>query len=159
MTALWQRFGLRDQISLLILAGFMIVYIAYMVLWSPLDNLRDEMIQRNFATSKSLQQVDAMVSQIIRLRDTGGAKNGSARRNLTAVINQSTRRQGLAVSRLQPNSRGEIQVRLEAAVFDDLMSWLHAMEYSQSLLVLEVSLTQAGDSGRVNATVRIGQAG
>ena len=159
MIALWQRFGLRDQISLLILAGFMILYIAYMVLWSPLDKLRNEMVQRNSATSQSLQRVDAMVSQIIRLRDTDGAQNGNARRNLTAVINQSTRRQGLAVSRLQPNSRGEIQVRLEAAAFDDLMSWLHAMEYSQSLLVLEVSITQAGDSGRVNATVRIGQAG
>jgi general secretion pathway protein M len=157
--ALWQRLGLRDQISLLILAGFMILFITYMVLWSPLDNLRDEMVQRNSATSQSLQRVDAMVSQIIRLRDTDGTKNGSASRNLTAVINQSTRRQGLAVSRLQPNSRGEIQVRLEAAAFDDLMSWLHAMEYSQSLLVLEVSITQAGDSGRVNATVRIGQAG
>ena len=159
MMALWQRCSLRDQISLLILAGFSILYIGYMVLWSPLNNLRDEMALRNSATAESLQRVDAMVSQIIRLRDSGGTQNGGAKRNLTALINQSTSRQGLAVSRLQPNSRGEIQVRLEAAAFDDLMSWLHAMEYNQSLLILEVSITQTGESGRINATVRIGQAG
>ena len=65
----------------------------------------------------------------------------------------------LPVSRLQPNSRREIQVRLESAAFDDLIAWLHQMEYGERLLVREVSITQAGSAGRVNATVRIAQAG
>jgi len=65
----------------------------------------------------------------------------------------------LQVSRLQPNSRGEIQVRLENAAFDDLLQWLHQMEYREGLLVREVSVTQTGAVGRVNATVLIGQAG
>jgi type II secretory pathway component PulM len=50
-------------------------------------------------------------------------------------------------------------VRLEAAAFDDLLMWLHEMEYTEALLVREVSVTQAGSAGRVNATVRIAQAG
>ncbi len=155
----WHRFSVRDQMSLLVLAGVLLVYVIYVVLWSPLHEMRDDMAQRNVVTAESLQEVDTMVSQILHLRNSGAAQLGSGRRNLTAVINQSTRRHGLAVSRLQPNSRGEIQVRLEAAVFDDLMAWLYAMEYTQSLLIQEVSITQGGASGRVNATVRIGQAG
>ena len=82
-----------------------------------------------------------------------------SKRNITTLINQSTARLKLPVSRLQPNSRGEIQVRLENAVFDDILKWLHAMEYREGLLVREVSITQAGTKGRVNATVRMAQAG
>jgi hypothetical protein len=33
------------------------------------------------------------------------------------------------------------------------------MEFREGLLVREVSITQAGSAGRVNATVRIAQAG
>ena len=51
----------------------------------------------------------------------------------------------------------EIQVRLENASFDDIIRWLHEMEYSQGLLVSEVSITQAGAIGRVNASIRIAQ--
>ncbi len=61
--------------------------------------------------------------------------------------------------RLQPNSRGEIQVRVENASFDDVLKWLHEMEYGQGLLVREVSVTQANSAGRVNVTVRIAEAG
>ena len=97
------------------------------------------------------------MSQILHLRETGN--DGGARRNLTGLINRSTSSFSLQVNRLQPNSRGEIQVRLENASFDDLVGWLHQMEYSEGLLVREASVTQAGTSGRVNVTVRLAQAG
>ena len=41
----------------------------------------------------------------------------------------------------------------------DVLGWLYAMEYGEGLLVREVSITQAGAVGRVNATVRVAQAG
>ena len=155
MMAFWQRFSARDQISLLLLAGVLVIYLAYMLVWSPLATLRDEMARRNVATAESLQRVDAMVSEIMDLRDSGASNNN--RRNLTSLINQSTSRLGLPVSRLQPNSRGEIQVRMEDAPFDDLLAFLHELEYREGLLVLEASVAQAGSAGRVNATVRVGQ--
>ena len=98
-----------------------------------------------------------MVSELLALRESG--VKPSARRNLTSVINQSTRRMQIPVSRLQPNSRGEIQVRLENAAFDDVLGWLHEMEFAEGLLVREVSITEAGSVGRVNATVRVAQPG
>ncbi|MCB1697581.1 MAG: type II secretion system protein M, partial [Halioglobus sp.] len=91
-----------------------------------------------------------------QLRDGGGAD--TSQRNLTALVNQSTGRHGLQVSRLQPNSRGDIQVRLENAVFDDLLAWLDELENREGLLVTEVAITQSGTTGRVNATIRIAQA-
>jgi len=150
------RLDQREQLSLLLLTLVFGLYLLYMLVWSPLDSARDQLALQNRGVSESLQRVDAMVSEITQLRDSGG---GSKRRNLTSLINQSTGRLQLQVSRLQPNSRGEIQVRLESAAFDDLLLWLHEMEYREALLVREVSITQGGAVGRVNATVRIAQAG
>lgn len=156
MRAWFERFDQREQLSLLLLAIAMGLYLAYMLLWSPIAERRDALAEQNLRVAESLQRVDAMVSEIMHLRDSG-AGNNRPRRNLTTVINQSTGRAGLQVSRLQPNSRGEIQVRLEGAAFDDLLGWLHSVEFQLGLLVREVSVTQSGAAGRVNATVRIGQ--
>lgn len=147
----------REQLSLVVLAFALALYVLYMLVWSPLESKRDQLILQNQGVASSLQRVDAMVSEITQLRDSGGGRN--QRRNLTSLINQSTARLEIQVNRLQPNSRGEIQVRLEGAAFDDLMVWLHEMEYREALLVREVSITQSGSVGRVNATVRIAQAG
>jgi len=147
----------REQMSLLLLAVVVGIYFLYLLIWSPLIRSRDDMILRNQSVSSSLVRVDAMVSEVLLLRESGAGN--TSRRNLTSLINQSTSRMKLQVSRLQPNSRGELQVRLENASFDDILAWLYEMEYSQGLLVREVSLTQSGSAGRVNASIRIAQGG
>ncbi|MCB1855801.1 MAG: type II secretion system protein M [Halieaceae bacterium] len=146
----------REQLSVLVLAVALGLYLLYMLAWAPLADRREQLAQQNQGIATSLQRVDAMVSEIMRLRDEEGV--GGPQRNLTALVNQSTSRRGLDVSRLQPNSRGDIQVRLEGAAFDELVAWLDELESREGLLVTEVAITQSGSPGRVNATIRISQA-
>ena len=147
----------REQLRLLLLSLALLVYLLYILVLSPLESEREQLIAQNSAVIESQGRVDAMVSQLLQLRE-GGAKAG-AKRNLTSVINQSTSRLQLPVMRLQPNSRGEIQVRIENASFNDVLKWLNEMEYTESLLVREVSVTPAASAGRINITVRIAEAG
>lgn len=147
----------REQLSLLLLSSALLLYLLYIFVLSPLESQREQLIAQNSAVTESQGRVDAMVSQLLQLRQ-GGSKAG-AKRNLTSVINQSTTRLQLPVMRLQPNSRGEIQVRIENASFNDVLKWLNEMEYTESLLVREVSVTPAASAGRVNITVRIAEAG
>lgn len=154
--AWFARLTQREQTYLLVLALALGLYLLYRGAWLPLDSARDDLARQNVAVAGSLQQVDAMVSEIARLRESG--TQPGKRRNLTSLINQSTRALQLQVSRLQPNSRGEVQVRFESAAFDDLLAWLHQMEYRDGLLVREVSITESGSPGRVNATIRVAQA-
>ncbi len=147
----------REQLSLLLLAAALAVYLLFVAVWSPLAESREQMSLRNQGVAASLQRVDALVSEVLLLRKGGAGKR--AKRNLTSLINQSTNRMNLQISRLQPNSRGELQVRLENASFDDVLAWLYEMEYGQGLLVREVSLTRSGATGRVNASVRLAQGG
>jgi type II secretory pathway component PulM len=146
----------REQLSIFVLGIALVLYLLYMLAWAPLAQRREELALQNESVAQSLQRVDAMVSEIMRLREGGVAS--TARRNLTSLVNQSTARHGLQVSRLQPNSRGDIQVRLENAVFDDLLAWLDDVENREGLLVTEIAITRSGNAGRVNATIRIAQA-
>jgi type II secretory pathway component PulM len=146
----------REQLSLLVLGVAVGLYLLYMVAWAPLEERRAQLAQQNQGVAQSLQRVDAMVSEIMSLRE--GGSTGTAGRNLAALVNQSTGRHGLQVSRLQPNSRGDIQVRLENAAFDDLLAWLDDIENREGLLVTEVAITRSGTAGRVNASIRIAQA-
>jgi general secretion pathway protein M len=147
----------REQMSLLALGLALALYLLYIVVWSPLNSEREQLALQNTAIAESLVRVDAMVSELLQLR-AGGVKTGTGR-NLTSVINESTSRLQLPVIRLQPNSRGEIQVRLENASFDDVLQWLYQMEYTEHMLVREVSLTQSNTAGLVNVTARIAEAG
>jgi len=149
------RFTPREQLSLLLMGLAVAAWVGWMLLWTPLRDARNEMAQRNDATAVVLQRVDAMVSEILALR--AGGNGGQRRGNLVALITSSTGAAGLAVSRLQPNSRGEVQVRFEAAAFNDLFAWLHRLESEEGILVAEVAISRAGTPGRVNATVRLGQ--
>lgn len=158
MKAWFTGLSQRDQMSLLVLGLALVLYALYMFVWAPLDRMRDDLALQNTAIAESRVRVDAMVSQLLELRTSGAAAPG-AKRNLTSVINESTTRLQLPVIRLQPNSRGEIQVRVENATFDAVLQWLYEMEYKEDLLVREVSLTQSGSVGRVNITVRIAEAG
>ena len=146
----------REQLSLLVLCLVLSAYLVYMLAWRPLAEMRDGLAAQNRAEAARLQRVDALASEVINRRDSGAVAN--RRGNLASIINQSTGRLQLQVSRLQPNARGDIQVRLENAVFDDVLAWLYEMEYREGLLVREVSITRAGPAGHVNATVRIAQA-
>lgn len=157
MKAWFAQLNQREQMSLLVLGAVLAVYCLYLLVWAPLDTRREEVALQNTALAESQARVEAMVSELLQLRKSG-AKSGT-RRNLTSVINESTSRLQLPVIRLQPNSRGEIQVRLENAVFDDVLKWLYQMEYTEHMLVREVSLTQANSAGLVNVTARIAEAG
>ncbi len=153
----FSRFTAREQVSLLVLVATLAVFVAYHLIWSPVGAARDEMVRRNLASAESLQRVSAMVSEIAQRRESGDS--GSQGRSITALVNQSSLEQGLTVTRLQPNSRGEVQVRFEAAAFDALMRWLYQLESGEGALVTELSLSESGTPGRVNATVRVAGGG
>jgi len=103
-----------------------------------------------------LARVDAKVNQLLNLRQSEGSRQGGS---LSATITRSSELAGLSVRRLQPNSRGEVQVRFESVDYDALVRYLHTIEVTEGLAILEASITQGGRAGGVNATLRLAQPG
>lgn len=148
------RYSQREQLALLLMAGVVLVYLLLMFVLLPLRDARHEMRQRNEATAQVLVRVDLMAAELEQLR-AGDSASRAPSGNLTARLNSSADRQGLQISRLQPNGRGAVQLRFESAPLEPLLRWLYSLEVEQGMLLEELSLGQTSTAGIVSASLRV----
>ena len=141
----------RDQIALMALVAALGLWLFVQLIFIELDGRRDRLTQGNQALAEKLIRVDLKVEQLAALR----AGEGDQKINLTRTLSQASEANGLAVKRLQPNSRGEVQIRFEGVAFDNLLQFLEQIEGVSGLAVLDASVSSAGRSGGVNATFRV----
>ncbi len=142
----------RDQLALMVLAAALVFYglVAFVLL--PVNDARNQMLANNEAAIAQLARVEAKVSQLLELR--ANSEDGQ-NQNLSSTLSAAAQNAGLVVKRLQPNSRGEVQVRFESVEFDALLQWLQTIEGNEGLRIVDASLSDAGRSGGVNATLRV----
>lgn len=141
----------RDQIALLMLAGALLLWTYTQLIFIELDGRRERLVQGNAALAEKLVRVDLKVAQLAALR----SGKGSQPVNLTRTLSQASDASGLPVKRLQPNSRGEVQIRFESVPFDGVLRFLEQVEGMSQLSVVDASISSAGKNGGVNATLRI----
>jgi general secretion pathway protein M len=142
----------REQIYVLIMVAVVGLWLLYQLGLAPASSARQQLVENNRAAISLLARVDAKATELISLRELSKNQNSGS---LVSAVSRSSELAGLPVRRLQPNSRGEVQVRYEGVNYDDLARWLHQIELVEGLLVVEASITQAGRSGGVNASVRV----
>ena len=140
----------RDQVALLLLAGFLTVFGLFQFALMPASEARGQMALNNQAVSAQLSRVETKVSRLLSLRATGSSNQSQ---NLSSTLSAAAQNAGLTVKRLQPNSRGEVQVRFEGVDFDSLLQWLQTVEGNEGLRIVDASVSDAGRSGGVNATL------
>ena len=141
----------RDQIALMALVAALGLWLFVQLIFIELDGRRDRLTQSNQALAEKLMRVDLKVEQLAALRAGGSDQKV----NLTRALSQASEANGLAVKRLQPNSRGEVQIRFEGVAFDNLLQFLQQIEGVSGLAVLDASVSSAGRNGGVNATFRV----
>ena len=141
----------RDQIALMALFAALGLWLFVQLIFIELDGRRDRLTQSNKALTEKLIRVDLKVEQLAALRAGGDDQ----KINLTRTLSQASEANGLAVKRLQPNSRGEVQIRFEGVAFDNLLKFLEQIEGVSGLAVLDASVSSAGRNGGVNATFRV----
>ena len=151
MRAWYESLSTRDQLVLLALAGALGLWLFVQVVFVELDGRRARLTEGNLELADKLSRVDLKVEHLAALRAGGGGRQV----NLTRTLNQASEANGLAVKRLQPNSRGEVQIRFEGVDFDGVLRCLEQVEGAAGLTVLDASISSAGRSGGVNATLRI----
>lgn len=142
----------REQIYVLVMVAAVGLWLLFTFALAPASAAREAMKASNESAINLLARVDAKAIELIRIRQEGSTQNNGS---LVSAVSRSSELAGLPVRRLQPNSRGEVQVRYEAVDYDDLARWLYQVEMVEGLVVVEASITQAGRSGGVNASVRV----
>ena len=135
----------------MILVAVLGVWMFIQVIFVELDGRRQRLMAGNEVLASTLSRIDLKVEQLAALRADGGG----VQVNLTRTLSQLSETLGLPVKRLQPNSRGEVQIRFEGIAFDGLLQFLEQIEGSSGLVVVDGSISSAGNNGGVNATLRV----
>jgi general secretion pathway protein M len=150
---LLNKYNRREQALLLGLAVFVVLYILWVAILSPLNNKRDNLIRVNATASESLSKVQIMSAQIQQLRSQG--VQGQASDNINSLVSSSLNANGLKMDGFQPGPSGDVRVRLEMARYDALMQWLYDLEYRHGISILELSLSETRDAGLVTVNIRL----
>jgi len=146
----------REQIIIGLGAVSLAIYLLYILLWQPLHDNALELERQNENLMSSLDRVDAMALEIEGLRHSGRqttVKKGS----LQQILNSAAKRHGLTASRIQPNAKGEIQMRFEGIPAQALIAWLHELEQQRGILIQDASINTTATANRLNAVVRLAQ--
>ena len=116
----------REQRLVIISAVLVIVAIFYWGIWSPLNTSLERGQTAVNNQTELLAWVQKNANRAAQLRSSGD-NNTRFSGSLPQAVNQSASRMKIAISRMQPQG-DELQVWIDQAPFNDILSWLQSME-------------------------------
>lgn len=155
MLARLRQLSLRDQAMLVLLAAAMLLYVLYQMLWHPLAAANSSLAAQNAAVAKSLASVNQLAAQYRELQKSSAQDNSGQGETLTQLVDQTVAGNQLHMSRFQPGSSGDVQVRLDNASFDQVLRWLGELESKHGVTLREFGIAPGSGPGLVNVSVRL----
>jgi general secretion pathway protein M len=136
----------REQRLVIISAILVLIAIFYWGIWSPLNTS----IERSQTAVKNqtelLVWVQKNANRAVQLRSSGGNKD-SFSGSVTQAVNQSASRMKIVISRMQPQG-DELQVWVDQAPFNDVLSWLQSLE-KIGVSILDIYIAESYLPGHV----------
>lgn len=150
--------NLRRQEQLMLLIGALVVvaYIVFVLILAPMADTRDNLQRQNVEAAQTLAEVGALANQYQSLSGVATAGARPTVGNLTVIVDTTVKANQLKMTRFQPSSQGDVQVRFENAVFNHIVAWLNDLEVNNGVLIKDLSLTPGAGKGLVNVSVRLG---
>ncbi len=152
---LQQQLSLRDQAMLALLAGALALYVVYQTLIHPLAAANQRLENQNASAQKSLAAVTQMAAELRALQQSNTQGAADQSENLTQLIDRTVASNNLRMSRFQPGSNGDVQVRLDNMAFDQVLRWLNELESAQRVTIRELVVAPGSAPGLVNVSARL----
>ena len=136
----------REQRLVIISGIVLVVGIFYWLIWSPLNQSLQTADKAVNAQQELLAWVQKNANRAVQLRGSAG-KTATFRGSLPQVVNQTAARLQIAISRMQPQGE-ELQVWVDQAPFNDVLSWLQALE-KMGVEIKDIDIAEADLPGMV----------
>jgi len=149
-----------ERRTLIIASIVLALLVGYVLAWDPLmstvERLRVSVEQQrvNVAWMNSAAQE---AQNLLRARTGASQAVSRGGQSLLAVVDQTARgaKLGPALKRIEPRGQDEVRVRLEDAVFDDMVTWLGALQKRYGVLIDSVAIDRQSSPGRVTANLTL----
>ncbi len=149
----WQHLPSRERMALLVLSGFLVLVLVYVMVWQPIV----QRVDRARSYYQSQQVLYTYIQEnAAKARQLGAAKTVLAPEQLQGLVTSSAQQRGLTLERMDNDGSSGLLISLAKAPFEPMLLWLSELQ-RQGVRLSEVNLDRA-DTGKVDAKVTL-QAG
>lgn len=147
----------RERNLVYVAGGLLAIAVIYLVLVMPFQMSGKKMAARVEQKSADLAWMQASAPQAMA---AAGIAQSAGGESLVVLVARTAREAGLgdALRDQSPDGNAGLRLRIEAASFDTLMTWLASLQ-QQYGVTIESATIDAAAPGLVNATLSLKQAG
>lgn len=128
------------------------VLLVYLMVIEPINNSASKLKTQVF---KAQQDVDWMKQQIPLFRANRGAGSRASSLALTSVVNSTTQKYSLPVSRRDSKSANEMQVWFDNVAFDSFLNWVSEIKNRHGVTVTSVNVRSQDQAGITSINVKL----
>lgn len=151
----------RERLLVAVAALLTVVAIVVLGMFRPLNARVDRGMEIVAEKESLLTELEQVAARLGPQRGSAAVTPAGSGQSLVLVVDQTTRRNGLAeyLTRNQPDGEDKIRLRFERAPFDELMQWLVELRSTQGLTAESANIDTAPEAGRVNCNLVLIRAG
>jgi len=129
------------------------IFLLYFVLISPINESANK-LQKDVAAKQ--KTVDWMKKQVSIIRSSkGGGRSNSSSLPLSSVVNTTTNKYDLPVSRRDSKSPEEMQIWFDNISFDSFLSWVAELKSKYGVTVISVNVRSVDRDGITSINVKL----
>jgi general secretion pathway protein M len=140
----WAGLQQREQRLVAGAAVVMVIGMFYWLLWQPLHQANLQQQQKVQNAQRQLSELQQLLPQLKAAGNQSARSGGS----LAQIISNSARSAGVSVSRMQPQSE-QLTLVLEDLSFDQLLGWLHTLQFQHGVKLVNLDVATAEQPGIV----------
>lgn len=142
----WESLSDTERKQLIGVGALVFVVLFYFAVWAPLANSLDS---KQRAIEKQTELNAWSKNAIAQIKS--GSKPQRDYGSVSQIINSSTRRFNINVSRMNPTN-DTMNVVIDEVVFSTFMQWLAHLEQTQGIKIHNVDVSLADDAGMVRVS-------
>lgn len=148
---------LRERAMLLLGAALLLFSILYIAAIEPFANAKQALAER---VLRKQETAAWMREAAVEVQSLQGAlpKAQANTTSLLTTVDSTAKAAGLgaAVRNLQQDDNGAaVRVRLEGATFDDMVSWLNALQRQFGVTATQLTVDRGDTAGTINASLSL----
>jgi len=143
----------KDQKITVVVAILVALMLVYLLILSPVNDSVSQLEAEVAAKQKTVDWMKQQVPVILASKRTGGGVVSSLA--LSAVVNNTTTKYNLPVSRRDSKSPNEMQVWFDNVPFDSFLQWVSEINRKHGVTVSSVNVRSQDRNGITSINVKL----
>ena len=147
-----------ERATLIIGAIFLVVFLSYQLIFSPLQNSiekKQQLLKNKTETLHWLQKNSLAYVKLIKSKPLRGKSYSDE--SLLTIIDQTTVKLDVRsfIRRIDPEGKNQVQIWFERINFDDLIHLLNILQRNNNISVVSLSINRQSELALVDARITV----